>query len=50
MFKTTINKVKKIRTFFTVIKEYERGVKLNFGKFHSFNVHRIINNYNPRCC
>ena len=35
MFKTTINKVKKIRTFFTVIKEYERGVKLNFGKFHS---------------
>lgn len=35
MFKTTINKVKNARTFLTVVKEYERGVKLNFGKFHS---------------
>jgi regulator of protease activity HflC (stomatin/prohibitin superfamily) len=38
MFRTTIktiNKIKNTRTFFTVINEYERGVKLNFGKFES---------------
>jgi regulator of protease activity HflC (stomatin/prohibitin superfamily) len=38
MLKTAINKINKVktsRTFITVIKEYERGVKLNFGKFNS---------------
>ena len=35
MFKTIINKVKNTRTFLTIVKENERAVKLNFGKFHS---------------
>ena len=37
MFKTTINKVKNAQTFLTVVKEYERGVKFNFCKFHSMS-------------
>jgi len=35
MLRATINKVINARTIFTVIKEYERGVRLNFGKFRS---------------
>jgi len=35
MFRTTLLKVKNTRNLFTIIKENERGVKLNFGKFNS---------------